>query len=307
MSKTGWKRRLMAGLLCATLVFDNLSISASAAGSADAATLSESAENAGTEEATTEVSSAEGSSAENETGEQTETTQETTTADETDTPQRNDVPADNGGLTAGDGEDEDLTVDELEDELLEAGTEPTEDTTTVKMVSDAGSFVGNENGWKPLEIKGVNRNNAKWVEFKPATAGTYHIYTTNDGTNTYGDPLVGIYKEKVDKVEKEKAAKQDDKLQTADNDDGHEYKNFYATITVSKADIDANTGWFIFAGSKSSETDEQTKYELHAEKAGPIHGGEVLPAEAADRPVNVSDVSQYRYRWLSFTAPEDGI
>lgn len=307
MSKTGWKRRLMAGLLCATLVFDNLSISASATGSADGAARSESAENAGTEEVTTENSSSEGSTAENETGEKTTASQGTATAGETDTPQGDNVPAGSGESAAGDSEDEDAAEEALEDELLEAATEPAEDTTTVKMLSDAGSFVG-AIGVKELEIKGVNRNNAKWVEFKPANAGTYHIYTANDGTNTYGDPLVGIYTQRNETVKKDSAARYgDDNILIWDNNRGHEYSNFYAAIDVSKEDIDANTSWFIFAGSGSSETDEQTTYTLHAEKAGPTEGGTAQNVEAPDRPVTVSGVSQYRYRWLSFTAPEDGI
>lgn len=297
MVKTGWKRRLMAGLLCASLVFQNLSISASATGSTDVESVTESVENdtaedAETEEAKTETSLTESSTSEDGTGgKQTEAAQETITAEETDAPQ----------------EDDDSKEEIIEDEQLQAATEPTEDTTVVKMVSDAGSFVG-AIGVSELEIKGVNRNNAKWVEFKPAAAGTYHIYTTNDGTNTNGDPLVGIYTQKNDKVEKDKAAKDgDENLLIKNNNEGHNYSNFYASITVSKEDITDNKSWFIFAGSESSETNEQTSYKLHAEKEGPTEGGTAQNVEAPDRPVKVSGVSQYRYRWLSFTAPEDGI
>lgn len=310
MSKTGWKRRLMAGFLCATLVFQNLSISASATGSADAAALSDSAENGTAESAETdnleaETSQAESSAAENDAGgKQTETVQETAVAEETSMPQEDDASADDGESAAMAGDDEEAA---LEDEQLNAATEPAEDTTVVKMVSDAGSFVG-AIGVKELEIKGVNRNNAKWVEFKPAVAGTYHIYTTNDGTNTYGDPLVGIYTQKNDKVEKDKAAKSgDENIFIADNNKGHEYGNFYAEVVVSKEDITENKSWFIFAGSGSSETDEQTAYKLHIEKEGPTEGGTAQNVETPDRTVKVSDVSQYRYRWLSFTAQEDGI
>jgi len=304
MSKTGWKHRLLSGLLCAALVFQNLSLSASATGSADSSAentvevQTETAQETETEQESSMISSqkdAEAGGTEEATiDDRIDETPETDTTDgQNIEPAVSDSMADSGEEAA-------------TEEILELVSEPEEDTTTVKMTSDAGSFIGKID-MSEIEISGVNRNNAKWIEFKPSEAGTYHIYTTNDGTNTYGDPLVAVYTIKNDKVEKDKAATGfDENIAIADNNDGHNYKNFYAFLTVSEEQAAAGTSWFIFAGSGSSETEEQTKYKLHVEKEGPIRDGDVQSVEA-DKPVTVSGVSQYKYGWLSFTAPEDGI
>lgn len=306
MSKTGWKHRLLAGFLCAALTFQNLSLSAFAAGSAGVST----GDTVDTQTEETEEAQ-EASEEQTETTEQTQ--QESQTVEETGAAKQEDETAGKAqeeseadgsntspktSVQAG-GEEENAAV-------MEMASGQEEDNTTIQMAADAGAFIGKID-ISSIEISGVNRNHAKWIELKPSEAGTYHIYTTNDGTNTYGDPLVGVYSVKNDKVEKDKAATAaDDNIVIWDNNAGHNYKNFYASLDVTADEVTAGTSWFIFAGSQSSQTDEQTKYRLYVEKAGPVHGGDAQAVEA-DKTVTVSGVSEYKYRWLSFTALEDGI
>lgn len=277
MSKSGWKRRLMAGLLCMTLVFQNLSISASAAaGDADGAVETQETDTA---QETEEIQEAE---------EIQEEPQESVPAQEEEAQEMETMPAE----------------PEVEQELVLASEEEEEppvvedpDQSTVKMIEDGSISTGTR------EIKDVDRNNAKWITFNPGKVGDYYIYTTNDGTNTNGDPMVAIFSEKRESIKKN--ANGTINLSGADygdNNAGHAYKNFYAELTVT----DKDAQYFIFAGSESSKTDAQTAYTLHVERKEPISGGDSLEMPA-DKTVAVTDVSEYHYRWLVFKAPADGI